>query len=457
LLVVTGYSAGNPNEPDDRSDAANHECSDSEILLSARSLRHFLLTHCLVGLLTFTFLGSHRSRRLSVRCHGEGTTTGARLKSEISAADIQLTIRYWKEHGGTVTRLANWVGRLLCAAGLTAWLGWLGWRVSSPPNGPVGLAALVLELVAFASALVVTAGLWDSSSARDSAENLRSGCESAATRALPELMTDVLGVSSTVLESRSRLGDDDTGEVAWARHGLVLLGANGSSGRDANAEHVATSDASGLVEPADSGNGRRSFPSLEEAAWSVVATDGLRRMLFVALLVVVLFSGQAPFEVPPWQVASLLVGALALLSVGHWLLSAGLVRPGSRTIWSMASVGAGFGDGTSRTGLPIRWMATMATMVVLNLSISLRGLSDRWTHGLGVMSHDERVAAMSAAFGLVMAGFMALRTLEQPNLGFYGATRRLEEGSARRLALGATVGVALLGFVAGILPAAGPA
>jgi hypothetical protein len=356
-----------------------------------------------------------------------------------------------------VTKLVNWVGRLLCAAGLAAWLGWLGWRLSSSPDGPIGVAALVLELVAFAAALAVTAGLWASSPTRGSPENPRSGSERAATRALPQLMTDALGASSTVLDSRSRVGDDDTGEVAWARQGLVFLGANGASGRDANADQVATSDASDLIEPADSGDGRRSFPSLEEAAWSVVATDGLRRMLFVALLVVVLFSGQAPFEVPSWQVASLLVGALALLSVGHWLLSAGLIRPGSRTIWSMASVGAGFGDGTSRTGLPIRWMATMATMVVLNLSISLRGLSDRWTHGLGVMSHDERVAAMSTAFGLVMAGFLALRTLEQPNLGFYGATRRLEEGSARRLALGATVGVALLGFVAGVLPAGGPA
>jgi len=356
-----------------------------------------------------------------------------------------------------VTKLASWVGGLLCAAGLAAWLSWLGWRVSSLPNGPVGLAALVLELIAFAAAMVVTAGLWKSSSARDSAGDLTPGSETTAKRALPQLMTTALGASSGDLDSRSRAGADDTGEVAWARQGLVLLGTVGSGGRGSISAHSGLIDTPDLSEPGDTSDAQRSLPSLEEAAWSVVATDGLRRMLFVALLVVVLFSGQAPFEVPPWQVASLLGGALALLSVGHWLLSAGLMRPGSRTIWSMASVGAGLGDGTSRTGLPIRWVATMATMVVLNLSISLRGLSDRWTHGLGVMSHDERVVAMSTAFGLVMVGFLALRSLEQPDLGFYGATRRLEEGSARRLALGATVGVALLGFVAGILPAGAPA
>ncbi len=340
-----------------------------------------------------------------------------------------------------MTKLAEWVGRLLCAAGLVAWLGWLGWRVSSPPTQPIGIATLGLELVAFAAALVVTAGLWNSGSARRLAQLHRSEPNDVS-NALPQLVTAALGATSNELSTRAQTGADDTGEVAWARHGLGILGSFRSNGRG---------DSNRTNDP------RGRYPSLDEAAWSVVATDGLRRMLFVGLLVVVLFSGQTPFDVPPLEVAALLVGALVSLSLGHWMLSGGLLRPGSRTMWSMASVGAGFGDGNSRSGLPIRWMSTIATMVVLNLAVSLRGLSDRWTHGLGVMQHDERVVAMSTAFGLVMMGFLALRTLEQPDLGFYGATRRLEEGSARRLALGATVGVALLGFVVGVLPAGAPA
>jgi hypothetical protein len=123
----------------------------------------------------------------------------------------------------------------------------------------------------------------------------------------------------------------------------------------------------------------------------------------------------------------------------------------------MASVGAGLGDGTSRTGLPIRWTSTLATMVALNLVVSLRGLSDRWTHGLGVMAHDERVVAMLAAAWFVAWGFVSLRSLPHPELGYYGATRRLEETSTRRLALGATLAVAAIGLVAGVLPGGTPA
>ena len=97
----------------------------------------------------------------------------------------------------------------------------------------------------------------------------------------------------------------------------------------------------------------------------------------------------------------------------------------------------------------------MATMVVLNLAVALRGLSDRWTHGLRKMSHDGRATAMSIAIGLVFVGLIGLRTLQRPELGFYGATRRLEESSARRLALGGTIAIAVFGFVVGVLPADG--
>jgi heme/copper-type cytochrome/quinol oxidase subunit 1 len=73
------------------------------------------------------------------------------------------------------------------------------------------------------------------------------------------------------------------------------------------------------------------------------------------------------------------------------------------------------------------------------------------------MPHDERVMAMAGAMWLVGWGFVALRSLPQPELGYYGATRRLEEASTRRLALGATLTVAAIGVIAGVLPGGVPA
>ena len=333
-----------------------------------------------------------------------------------------------------VVRLSTWLGRSSCAAGLLAWSGWLAWRIGDPITDPVGAAALLLELIAFAAAVVVTVGLGVADTT--SRPGRRSDLSVAAHRASsPHVLTSAaLGLdpdhAARMIERAQ--GSDDTGEVAWARHGLGVLAAP-TRGRATVA------------------------PSATEAAWSVFALDGLRRMLFVVLLIAVLFTGRAPFGVPSWRVAALLVASQLLLAVGHWLLSERLLRPGARLRASMASVGAGFGDGVSRTGLPIRWAATMATMVALNVTVALRGLSDRWTHGLGSMPHDERVAAMSVAVALVVTGLSALRSLPQPELGFYGATRRLEEGSTRRLALGATLAVAVLGFTVGVLPGGGAA
>lgn len=292
-------------------------------------------------------------------------------------------------------------------------------------HGPIGLAALVLEVAAVASAVTITVALWD---APGGAADVVSG------GAGPVLVPDIVAVRFGLadLQTLQPHGSDDTGEVARARRGLRLL------------------DVRGLLDSV-------SRPDRYRLAWAVIAVDGMRRMAFFILVVVVLLSGRIPFDVPTRTVASMLLLAQLLLSVGHWMLSGGVLRPGARLRWSMASIGAGLGDGTSRTGMPIRWATTMAAMVALNVALSLRGVSDRWTHGLSPMPHDARVVTMAVSWWLVLIGFAALRILAQPSLGFYGATSRLEEVSTRRLALGTTLAVAIVGFVAGSLPGGLPA
>jgi hypothetical protein len=301
---------------------------------------------------------------------------------------------------------------------------WLGWRATSAPLGALGIFVLLLEVMAFLVALVISAALW-----------LLPGRPQVRDRRglLPDVFARLLRLDD--LGTVEAHGADDSGEVARARLALHLLDP-----RELRARRTASV--------------RRRIAT---TAWSLIAVEGTRRAVFAGMLVIVLLTGAIPFAVPAWPVLGSLVAAQVLLACGHWLLSGGVLRPGSRLRWSMASVGAGFGDGVSRSGLPIRWTATMATMIALNLAVALRGVSDRWTHGLGPMAHDERVAAMVLSWWLVMVGFAALRTLDKPTLGFYGATRRLEEPSTRRLALGTTLAVAVVGFVAGVFPGGLPA
>lgn len=317
----------------------------------------------------------------------------------------------------------RWAGRFASLLGLAAWSTWLAWRVSSVPVDAISVLVLVLEVTALLVSLVLSAALWSFGSLPGHAR--------PTTRSAPlvDVVGEMLGVAD--LATVPACGADDTGEVARARRGLQLLDPRSSRA---------------IV-----------GPPLAVTAWALVAVEGIRRMMFVALLVVVLLTGRFPFELPSWTMLAAPAVAAVSFSASHWMLSGGVLRPGVRLRWSIASVGAGLGDGTSRSGLPIRWTATLATMIVLNLAVALRGLSDRWTHGLGPMPHHERVVAMLVSWWLVLVGFAALRILAKPSLGFYGATRRLEETSTRRLALGTTLAVALVGFAAGVLPGGLPA
>jgi hypothetical protein len=98
------------------------------------------------------------------------------------------------------------------------------------------------------------------------------------------MVGEMLGVGD--LATPHACGADDTGEVARARRGLQLLDPRASR---ANA-------------------GSR----VAVTAWALVAVEGIRRMMFVVLLVVVLLTGRFPFELPSWTM--LAAPAVAVVS-----------------------------------------------------------------------------------------------------------------------------------------------
>ncbi|MEM8618125.1 MAG: hypothetical protein AAGF73_00245 [Actinomycetota bacterium] len=297
------------------------------------------------------------------------------------------------------------VGRVLAVGALAGWTIWLAWRVATMRSA-VGAAVFAFELVAFAAAIAMTVGLWRGAS-------LTTGRRRGA-------------------PARVR---------AWFGGGCD--------------ERISARRACAAVAATARRLAQRTRPDLAgvDLVRTVLATDGLRRAAFVGAVVVVLLSGRVPFELPPVWAAGSLVAAVVVLAVAHACMSGWSIRPSDRFVWSLATIGAGLGRRESNGVVPVRWTAAMATVVVLNVAVALRGVSDRWTHGLAAMPRDARVVAMAVALTVAAGACASLRSLPRPDVGTFGATGRLDELSARRWALGATGAVAALGVVLGAMPA----
>ena len=123
---------------------------------------------------------------------------------------------------------------------------------------------------------------------------------------------------------------------------------------------------------------------------AAVLTDGPRRLLVVGSLTLAMVLGVAPIPVPPLWAIACGIASMVLMSCAHVLLGGGRIRFGDRIRWSSAALGE-VCSGVDLDGVaPRRWVGTVAAVVVLNLAIALRGMSDRWTHGLAPMEADDR-------------------------------------------------------------------
>lgn len=295
------------------------------------------------------------------------------------------------------------LGTLFLMTGLAATAGWLGWRIVTLGAHPVQVVSLLVELSGWTGGTVVAVGMLRSTSPRD------------------------------VLQT------DDTYRYAHAVADRV--------GRTRAAD--LHSDLWAAVERL----GKRTAGDAADRAMIGVLIDGPRRIALVTTLLFGLLLGVSPAPMPPvWAVSAVALGTV-LIASAHVVASNGRIRFGDRTRWSSATLGEVLSPVDRADVAPRRWVGTVGTVVVLNLGIALRGMSDRWTHGLPSMPDDERIVVMTWAGLIVLGGLYTLRTTPTPRLGnAHLVARRLEERTARQSALGAAVCLGLIGLLAGVLP-----
>ena len=188
-------------------------------------------------------------------------------------------------------------------------------------------------------------------------------------------------------------------------------------------------------------------------AMAAVVTDGPRRLATVLLVALGLLIGVSPIERPSALAAGFVIAAVMCTSIAHVALSGGRIRTGDRIRWTYSTIGEIVGRRDIDGVAPRSWMGTIATIVGINVAVALRGMSDRWTHGLPAMDDESRVVAMVCGLVLAVGALVTLATTAAPELAnAHLVARRLEERTARQSVLAAAVGVGMIGLVAGVLP-----
>lgn len=164
-------------------------------------------------------------------------------------------------------------------------------------------------------------------------------------------------------------------------------------------------------------------------AWSVRPLSGLRRMVFVGLLVLALLSGTVPFHGEALVLLCAWLPSFLYTSLGLALLSGWTLRPGDRARWSLHSIGAAWAGlraspvpRPSRSPqpsrapivtLPARQYGAGLVVVVVSLSIVLllRGASDRFTHTLGELPQPVLMVLLTVTLWTLALSLDLLRVL----------------------------------------------
>jgi hypothetical protein len=300
-------------------------------------------------------------------------------------------------------------GRRRCGIALTvlATLGtgvWWVWRISEFHWHPVALVVFLAEIVGLVCAITVAAALARAPSPR------------------------------TVY-----LVGDGARDSYWYAHVVAdLVGRTRSA--DLHRDVRTAVRAAPRWRPRNSG----------DAAIAAVLADGPRRLVLVVAIGLGLLFGITPFGVPPWWALLSLLVASACFGAAHVALGRGRLRLGDRTRWSFGAIGEVIERADPDRHAPRRWRGALAVTVGLSMAVALRGASDRWTHGLEPMGHDDRLVAMGIATLFVLGALYTLQTSVRPDTGQLPVViRHLDERTARQSLLAVAVCVGAIGLIAG--------
>ncbi len=130
------------------------------------------------------------------------------------------------------------------------------------------------------------------------------------------------------------------------------------------------------------------------ATWAVRPLEGVRRCALIIVLLAALVAGRSPFTPSIAAVLTLWAPAFVLASVALLCLSAGALRPGDRLRGSVKSV-----------------KLALALAIGINIVLVMRGISDRFTHGMHPMSAAAQVGLVLAVLWVLAGCLDALRLL----------------------------------------------
>ncbi len=292
------------------------------------------------------------------------------------------------------------------AASVVGWLVWFGWRAQHLAIHPIPMVAVALEVFGAIAGVAISWGL------------LKAG------------------------PPRTVFSDDDHQEHRFTYAVADLVGRTRLTDVHRDVRLIA-----------QQARARHRPRNSSDFAIAAVLSDGPRRLLLVAVVTLSLLLGVAPMAVPPAWAMIAATAAVMSTSGAHVILGGGRIRVGDRVRYSYAAIGELMSPADHDGLAPRRWVGTVAAVVAVNLAMALRGMSDRWTHGLSPMERESRVFTMMLGATVVLGALYTLCTTPAPDIAdAHLMSRRLEERTARQSALGGAVIVGIIGLLAGVLP-----